>query len=36
MRERATLLGGTLTAGPDGTRWAVRASLPLRAPEVTS
>ncbi|MEV0841500.1 histidine kinase [Actinocatenispora sera] len=36
MRERATLLGGTLTAGPDGTRWAVRASLPLRAPEAAS
>ncbi|WP_037680589.1 sensor histidine kinase [Streptomyces griseus] len=29
MRERATLLGGTLAAGPDGTLWTVRATLPL-------
>ncbi|MET7699488.1 histidine kinase [Streptomyces sp. NPDC005485] len=29
MRERATLLGGTLAAGPDGALWAVRAALPL-------
>ncbi|BCJ34470.1 two-component sensor histidine kinase [Actinocatenispora thailandica] len=36
MRERAALLGGTLTAGPDGNRWAVRARLPLRVPEAAS
>ncbi|QLJ04910.1 two-component sensor histidine kinase [Streptomyces sp. NEAU-sy36] len=29
MRERAALLGGTLSAGPDGDRWIVRAALPL-------
>lgn len=29
MRERATLLGGTLEAGPDGALWTVRAGLPL-------
>ncbi|MCT9080777.1 sensor histidine kinase [Streptomyces fulvoviolaceus] len=29
MRERAALLGGTFTAGPDGALWAVRATLPL-------
>ncbi|MBJ8339744.1 two-component sensor histidine kinase [Antrihabitans sp. YC3-6] len=29
MRRRAELLGGTLTAGPDGTKWAVHAVLPL-------
>ena len=31
MRERAGSLGGTLTAGPDGNGWAVRADLPLPA-----
>ncbi|TWV34075.1 two-component sensor histidine kinase, partial [Streptomyces misionensis] len=29
MRERAALLGGTLSAGPDGDRWLVCAALPL-------
>ncbi|MEU0025765.1 histidine kinase [Streptomyces sp. NPDC006335] len=29
MRERAALLGGTFDAGPDGTHWTVRATLPL-------
>ncbi|MEU2063853.1 histidine kinase [Streptomyces sp. NPDC013455] len=29
MRERAALLGGTFEAGPAGTRWTVRATLPL-------
>lgn len=29
MRERAAALGGTLTAGPDGAVWRVRAALPL-------
>ncbi|MGW4514973.1 sensor histidine kinase [Streptomyces sp. NPDC004393] len=29
MRERATLLGGTFDASPDGARWSVRAVLPL-------
>ncbi|GHF61947.1 sensor histidine kinase [Streptomyces griseosporeus] len=29
MRERAALLGGTFTAGPDGELWTVRAELPL-------
>ncbi|MEU8652900.1 histidine kinase [Streptomyces sp. NPDC048737] len=29
MRERATLLGGTFTAGPEDTSWTVRASLPI-------
>ncbi|NUR43571.1 MAG: two-component sensor histidine kinase, partial [Streptomyces sp.] len=29
MRERVALLGGTFTAGPEGTLWAVRATLPL-------
>ena len=29
MRERAALLGGTLTAGPGGDRWTVHALLPL-------
>jgi signal transduction histidine kinase len=31
MRERATSLGGTLTAGPGGPGWRVRAELPLPA-----
>ncbi|WP_433072990.1 sensor histidine kinase [Dactylosporangium sp. CA-052675] len=31
MRERAALLGGTLTAGPDGDRWVVSARLPWEA-----
>lgn len=29
MRERAALVGGTVTAGPDGRGWIVRASVPL-------
>ncbi|MEU2283566.1 histidine kinase [Streptomyces sp. NPDC013178] len=29
MRERAALLGGTFTAGPEGARWTVRATLPV-------
>lgn len=29
MRERVRLLGGTLTAGPDGELWRVEARLPL-------
>ncbi|MFE0731455.1 sensor histidine kinase [Streptomyces antibioticus] len=33
MRERATLLGGTFTAGPHGGRWTVHASLPLAETE---
>ncbi|MEU2299585.1 histidine kinase [Streptomyces antibioticus] len=33
MRERATLLGGTFTAGPHGGRWTVHASLPLAEAE---
>jgi len=28
MRERADALGGTLTAGPAGAGWLVRAELP--------
>jgi signal transduction histidine kinase len=31
IRERAALLGGELTAGRDGDRWRVHASLPLAA-----
>ncbi|MEU4164590.1 histidine kinase [Actinoplanes sp. NPDC026670] len=31
IRERAALLGGSLTAGPSGDRWRVQASLPLAA-----
>jgi signal transduction histidine kinase len=31
MRERAGLLGGTLTAGPEGDGWLVDCSLPLPA-----
>ena len=34
MRERAVALGGTLTAGPVGTTWQVRARLPLTPTEV--
>jgi signal transduction histidine kinase len=30
MRERATLLGGEVTAGRDGDLWRVHATLPLR------
>jgi signal transduction histidine kinase len=30
MRERVEALGGTLTAGPAGTGWQVRAVLPHR------
>ncbi|MFG3091936.1 sensor histidine kinase [Streptomyces antibioticus] len=33
MRERATLLGGTFTAGPHGGRWTVHAALPLAEAE---
>ncbi|AVV47231.1 histidine kinase [Streptomyces sp. ID05-04B] len=29
MRERAALLGGTFDAGPQGSRWTVRTTLPL-------
>ncbi|MFF8724921.1 sensor histidine kinase [Streptomyces sp. NPDC015171] len=29
MRERTALLGGTFEAGPEGTLWAVRATLPV-------
>ena len=29
MRERADAVGGTLTAGPDGAGWLVRAELPV-------
>lgn len=29
MRERASLLGGTFAAGPEGSRWSVHAVLPL-------
>ncbi|MBU2665919.1 two-component sensor histidine kinase [Actinoplanes bogorensis] len=32
MRERAELLGGTLTAGPEDDHFVVRASLPLTTP----
>jgi signal transduction histidine kinase len=31
MVERAQLFGGTLTSGPEGDRWAVRAVLPAPA-----
>jgi signal transduction histidine kinase len=31
MSERAQALGGTLTAGPGGRGWLVRASLPVAA-----
>ncbi|MFC7246151.1 sensor histidine kinase [Catellatospora aurea] len=33
MRERAALLGGTLTAGAEDGRWRLRASLPVRHTE---
>ncbi|MFB9239783.1 sensor histidine kinase [Plantactinospora siamensis] len=33
MRERVDLLGGRLTAGPDGDEWRVSARLPLSGPE---
>ncbi len=32
MRERAALVGGSVTAGPDGRGWVVRAEVPLRQP----
>ncbi|GII80291.1 histidine kinase [Sphaerisporangium rufum] len=32
MRERVTLLGGAMTAGPDGRRWRVAVRLPVPAP----
>ncbi|MCC2314247.1 sensor histidine kinase [Cellulomonas xiejunii] len=35
MRERATALGGTLTAAPTGTTWRVHARLPLRPGDET-
>ncbi|MFC6881271.1 MULTISPECIES: sensor histidine kinase [Actinomadura] len=31
MRERVTVLRGRMSAGPDGDRWRVRVSLPLRS-----
>jgi len=34
MRERVALLGGAFAAGPDGARWAVRATLPLTEGEL--
>lgn len=37
IAERVRLLGGDLSAGPDGQgRWAVRAALPLRGPDRTT
>ncbi|SDT70066.1 sensor histidine kinase [Actinoplanes derwentensis] len=33
MRERAALYGGTLTAGPSGTGFTVRLTVPLDAPD---
>ncbi|MCP2264816.1 sensor histidine kinase [Promicromonospora thailandica] len=32
VRERVALFGGTVTAGPDGDRWVLRATLPAPAP----
>jgi signal transduction histidine kinase len=32
LHERADAVGGTVTAGPDGDRWRVRAVLPVPAP----
>ncbi|WP_415975424.1 sensor histidine kinase [Rhodococcus sp. 077-4] len=32
MRERAALVGGSVTAGPDGRGWTVRAEVPLQQP----
>ncbi|WP_062206553.1 sensor histidine kinase [Streptomyces sp. NBRC 109706] len=34
LRERVALLGGTVTAGPEGDGWLLRASLPAPAPMV--
>ncbi|UZN02983.1 sensor histidine kinase [Cellulomonas sp. S1-8] len=34
MRERATALGGSFTAGPDGATWRVHARLPLQRESV--
>lgn len=31
MRERAALLGGSLSAGPDGAGWLVECTIPIRA-----
>ncbi len=31
IRERVTVLRGAMTAGPDGTSWRIRVSLPLRS-----
>jgi signal transduction histidine kinase len=36
MRERAESIGGSCSAGPSGTGWLVRASLPLVAPRGAS
>lgn len=36
MRERADAVGGTLTAGPSGEGWLVRAELPVGPPEGTA
>jgi hypothetical protein len=33
MRERAALLGGTLSAGPDGDDFVVTAGLPISQEE---
>jgi signal transduction histidine kinase len=30
MRERVALLGGSLTAGPDGRSWRISVRLPIR------
>lgn len=35
IRERATLLGGELSAGRDGDVWRVRATLPLNPADIT-
>ena len=32
LRERADAVGGTVSAGPDGAHWRVRAQLPVPAP----
>jgi signal transduction histidine kinase len=36
MRERVAVFGGTLTAGPDGAGWRVRAELPLAPASVAA
>ncbi|WP_125773649.1 sensor histidine kinase [Antribacter gilvus] len=35
VRERVSLFGGTVFAGPDGDRWTVRVTLPRLAPGTT-